>query len=229
MAAGKDAVDIGDLAAAVTAVALDTETRERYAHDDAEWADYMPPLAVVFAASVDDVVATVRFAADHGLAVIPRGAGTGLSGGANATAGSIVPSLERMTAIRSVDVEERLAVVEAGVLNDDLRRHVAEQGLWYPPDPASMAISTIGGNVATNAGGNCCVKYGCRASSGSPRHMTSSSPTSPTRGTATCTRSSSRRSATTPRKHARRPRSTKSSTDAGSSAEPSRASTGSVC
>lgn len=160
MAAGKDAVDIGDLAAAVTAVALDTETRERYAHDDAEWADYMPPLAVVFAASVDDVVATVRFAADHGLAVIPRGAGTGLSGGANATVGSIVLSLERMTAIRSVDVEERLAVVEAGVLNDDLRRHVAEQGLWYPPDPASMAISTIGGNVATNAGGICCVKYG---------------------------------------------------------------------
>lgn len=155
-----DAPDLSDLITSVAAVALDPETRERYAHDDAEWADYAPPLAVVFAESVDDVVATVRFAAARGIAVIPRGAGTGLSGGANATAGSIVLSLERMTAIRSVDVEERLAVVEAGVLNDDLRRHVAEHGLWYPPDPASMAISTIGGNVATNAGGICCVKYG---------------------------------------------------------------------
>jgi glycolate oxidase len=65
-----------------------------------------------------------------------------------------------MTRIVEVDAAERYAVVEAGVLNDDLRRHVAAHGLWYPPDPASQAISTIGGNVATNAGGICCVKYG---------------------------------------------------------------------
>lgn len=155
-----DATDFSPLAAAVSGLALDAETRTRYAHDDAEWAAFEPPAAVVFAASIDDVVATVRFAAARGIAVIPRGAGTGLSGGANATAGSIVLSLEHMTEILAVDVAERFAVVQAGVLNDDLRRHVASEGLWYPPDPASMAISTIGGNVATNAGGICCVKYG---------------------------------------------------------------------
>ena len=74
--------------------------------------------------------------------------------------GSIVLSLERMTRVLQVDRAERFAVVEAGVVNDDLRRHVAQHGLWYPPDPASQSISTIGGNVATNAGGIACVKYG---------------------------------------------------------------------
>jgi glycolate oxidase len=154
------------LAAALTtalpdgAVLTGDQAVERYAHDDAEWADYAPPAAVVLATSLDDVVATVRIAGAHGAPVVPRGAGTGLSGGANAMPGSIVLSLERMTRILEVDVAERFAVVEAGVLNDDLRRRVAEDGLWYPPDPASQAISTIGGNVATNAGGLCCVKYG---------------------------------------------------------------------
>ncbi|MGU3645651.1 FAD-binding oxidoreductase [Microbacterium sp. C23T] len=141
-------------------VVTDDETRDRLSHDDAEWADYAMPAAAVFAASIDDVVATVRTAAAHGVPIVPRGAGTGLSGGANATDGCLVLSLERMTRITEVNVAERYAVVEAGVLNDDLRRHVAGSGLWYPPDPASQAISTIGGNVATNAGGICCVKYG---------------------------------------------------------------------
>ncbi|MFC8681606.1 FAD-binding oxidoreductase [Microbacterium ureisolvens] len=142
------------------AVATDLDTLERLSHDDAEWADYGLPAAVVFASSVDDVVASVRIAAAHGVPVVPRGAGTGLSGGANATNGCLVLSLERMTRIIEVDAAERYAVAEAGVLNDDLRRHVAGHGLWYPPDPASQAISTLGGNVATNAGGICCVKYG---------------------------------------------------------------------
>lgn len=141
-------------------VATDGETLERCSRDDAEWADYALPLAVVFATSVDDVVQTMRLASERGIPVVPRGAGTGLSGGANAVSGCLVLSLERMTEVLEVNVEERYAVVQAGVLNDDLRRHVAESGLWYPPDPASMAISTIGGNVATNAGGICCVKYG---------------------------------------------------------------------
>ncbi|HEU4755547.1 MAG TPA: FAD-linked oxidase C-terminal domain-containing protein [Agromyces sp.] len=132
----------------------------RFAHDDAEWADYVDPIAVVLAESIDDVVATVRFAAASGLHVVPRGAGTGLSGGANAVARSIVLSLERMTRILEVDAGERYVVAEAGVLNDDLRQAVAAHGLWYPPDPASYRISTIGGNAATNAGGICCVKYG---------------------------------------------------------------------
>ncbi|MFH8249603.1 FAD-binding oxidoreductase [Microbacterium sp. B2969] len=156
-----DAV-VTELIAALPPGSVDTDaaTLERCSHDDAEWADYALPAAVVFATTVDDVAATVRIAAAHGVSVVPRGAGTGLSGGANATPGCLVLSLERMTRIALVDVAERYAVVEAGVLNDDLRRHVAASGLWYPPDPASQSISTIGGNVATNAGGICCVKYG---------------------------------------------------------------------
>ncbi len=138
----------------------DPPALERYRHDDAEWADSAPPLAVALVESTQEVAAVVRAAAATGATVIARGAGTGLSGGANATAGSVVVSLERMTAIREVDARERLVVAEAGVLNDTLRRAVAEHGLWYPPDPASYRISTIGGNAATNAGGICCVKYG---------------------------------------------------------------------
>ncbi|GAA5197043.1 FAD-binding oxidoreductase [Microbacterium jejuense] len=142
------------------AVTTERETLDQLSHDDAEWADFGRPAAAVFASSLEDVVATVAAAAAHGVAVVPRGAGTGLSGGANAIEGCIVLSLERMNRVLKVDTAERYAVVEAGVLNDDLRQHVAAQGLWYPPDPASQAISTIGGNVATNAGGICCVKYG---------------------------------------------------------------------
>ncbi|GAA1981990.1 FAD-binding oxidoreductase [Microbacterium pumilum] len=138
----------------------DPALRDEYAHDDAEWADFHRPLAVVLAESADDVAAVVRFAAGAGLSVVARGAGTGLSGGANALANSLVVSLERMTRILELDVAERVVVAEAGVINDDLRQAVAAEGLWYPPDPASYRISTIGGNVATNAGGICCVKYG---------------------------------------------------------------------
>ena len=131
-----------------------------YAHDDAEWAAYATPLAVVLAESTEDVAAVVRIAAAAGIPVVARGAGTGLSGGANAMPGSIVVSLERMTAILEIDSAERLVVAQAGVLNDALRQAVAAHALWYPPDPASYQISTLGGNAATNAGGICCVKYG---------------------------------------------------------------------
>ncbi|PWD51054.1 FAD-binding oxidoreductase [Serinibacter arcticus] len=141
-------------------VATDIPTRELHAHDDAEWAPYATPLAVVHAESLDDVVAVMRAAHATGTPVVPRGAGTGLSGGANAVDGCLILSLARLTTIREIDPAERYAVVEAGVINDDLRAAVAEHGLWYPPDPASSARSTIGGNVATNAGGICCVKYG---------------------------------------------------------------------
>ncbi|MGR0318810.1 FAD-binding oxidoreductase [Agromyces sp. ZXT2-3] len=153
---------LADLRGTIAPDRLLTEPADlgRYAHDDAEWAEFADPVAVVLAQSVDDVAAAVRAAAASGLKVVPRGAGTGLSGGANAMPGSIVVSLERMTRIVEIDADERLVVAEAGVLNDDLRRAVAAHGLWYPPDPASYRISTIGGNAATNAGGICCVKYG---------------------------------------------------------------------
>jgi glycolate oxidase len=106
------------------------------------------------------VAATVRACAGLGVPVVPRGAGTGLSGGANAVDGCVVLSLEAMRSILEINRAERLAVVQPGVVNDELRAAVAEQGLWYPPDPASAPWSTIGGNVSTNAGGLCCVKYG---------------------------------------------------------------------
>lgn len=142
------------------ALLVDDDSLDRYSHDDAEWAAFARPAAVVLATTLEHVVATVRAAAELGAPVVPRGAGSGLSGGANAVPGAIVLSLERMTRVLHVDRAERFAVVEAGVVNDDLRRHVAQHGLWYPPDPASQSISTIGGNVATNAGGIACVKYG---------------------------------------------------------------------
>jgi len=156
----------GDIAAALLdrfradQVLTDPAERDAYAHDDAEWAEFHQPVAVVLAESTDDAAAAVRLAAVRGLSVVPRGAGTGLSGGANAHRNSIVLSLERMTRVVEVNTAERYAVAEAGVINDDLRRAVAAHGLWYPPDPASYRISTIGGNAATNAGGICCVKYG---------------------------------------------------------------------
>jgi glycolate oxidase len=141
-------------------VLTDPAERDAYAHDDAEWAEFHRPVAVVLAETTDDVAAVVRVAADAGLSVVARGAGTGLSGGANALADAIVVSLERMTRVLEVNAAERYVVAEAGVINDDLRQAVAAHGLWYPPDPASYRISTIGGNAATNAGGICCVKYG---------------------------------------------------------------------
>jgi len=94
---------------------------------------------------------------------VTRGAGSGLAGGANAIDGGIVLSLAGLNRIVHIDPSARLATVEAGVINGDLVRAAGEFGLWYPPDPGSREFSTIGGNVATNAGGSCCVKYGVTA------------------------------------------------------------------
>jgi len=138
----------------------DPQIAASYRHDEAEWAPYGTPLAVVRARSTADVQAVVLACLRHGVPLVTRGAGTGLSGGANAVEGCVVLSTEQMTAVLEVDPVERLCVVQPGVVNDDLRAHVAGFGLWYPPDPASSPWSTIGGNVATNAGGLCCVKYG---------------------------------------------------------------------
>ena len=118
------------------------------------------PLAVVEARSIADVQATLRFASAHGIPVVPRGAGTGLAGGAIGGAGEIVLSTAAMTRILEVSVDDELAVVEPGIINADLNAALAERGLWWAPDPASRAISTVGGNIATNAGGLLCVKYG---------------------------------------------------------------------
>ncbi len=118
------------------------------------------PQAVVFPESVEQVAAAVRVAHRFGVPVIPRGAGTGLSGGAIATIGGVIIALTRMKRILEVDPVNRIAVVEPGVVNLDLSRAVARHGLYYAPDPSSQRACTIGGNVAENAGGPHCLAYG---------------------------------------------------------------------
>ena len=141
-------------------VVTDPDVVQGYRRDRCDLVDAGSPLCVVRAASTADVATTLAWATRHRIPVVPRGAGTGLSGGAHAIDGGIVLSLERMTAVREIDPQGRLAVVEAGVINADVGRAVAAHGLFYPPDPGSFEISTIGGNLATNAGGMRCVKYG---------------------------------------------------------------------
>ncbi len=116
--------------------------------------------AVALPTSAEQVQQIVRIAAAHGVAIVPRGAGTGLSGGALATGDQLVVSTERLDRIVEVSPLDEVAVVEPGVLNAALNAHVAQWDLFYAPDPASYEISTIGGNIATNAGGLRCAKYG---------------------------------------------------------------------
>ncbi|WP_139417472.1 FAD-binding oxidoreductase [Agromyces laixinhei] len=118
------------------------------------------PIALVHATSVAEVQAVMRVADETGTAVVPRGAGTGLAGGAIASPGAIVLDVSRMNRVLEVSEADELAVVEPGVLNGDLNDALAPLGLWFAPDPASRAISSIGGNIATNAGGLLCAKYG---------------------------------------------------------------------
>ncbi|MCB9744411.1 MAG: FAD-binding protein, partial [Alphaproteobacteria bacterium] len=131
-----------------------------YAQDQARFCEVGRAAALVRARSVESVVATLRVASATGTPVVPRGAGTGLAGGANALDGCVLLSLERMDQVLSLDPAARTARVQAGVLNQSLDEAARAHGLMYAPDPASRAISTIGGNVATNAGGACCLKYG---------------------------------------------------------------------
>ena len=118
------------------------------------------PLCVVHATCVDDVSTTLRLANAHRVAVVPRGAGTGVVGGSFAGTGEIVLSLAHMNRILEINDVERYAVVEPGVINDHLDQQLRKRGLWFAPDPASRDISTVGGNIATNAGGLMCTKYG---------------------------------------------------------------------
>lgn len=117
-------------------------------------------LAMVAPTSTAEVAAVMRVAHEHGVPVVPQGGLTGLAGGASAVEGCILLDLTRMTAIRRIDTADQVAVAQAGVITEHLANAVAAHGLFYPPDPASWSTSTIGGNVATNAGGMRCVKYG---------------------------------------------------------------------
>ena len=139
---------------------VDPDVLAAISHDDAEWAPTGQAAVGVRARSEAEVQHVVRTCAELGVPVVPRGAGTGLSGGANAVGGCVVLDLSPMNQILEIDRDNLLAVVQPGVINNDLKAAVAEHALWYPPDPASAPWSTIGGNVATNAGGLCCLKYG---------------------------------------------------------------------
>ncbi|MEV0273119.1 FAD-linked oxidase C-terminal domain-containing protein [Hamadaea sp. NPDC050747] len=141
-------------------VITDRDLVEMYRRDEADLVADGLPAVVVRPRSTDEVVAVVKVAAEHGVPVVPQGARTGLAGGANAVDGCVVVSLTLMDQILEIDPVNRIAVVQPGVVNAVLGRAVREKGLHYPPDPGSFESSTIGGNVATNAGGMCCVKYG---------------------------------------------------------------------
>ena len=116
-------------------------------------------MLVVLPGTREEVIAVVRLLASEGVAFVPRGAGTGLSGGALAD-GAVLLGLHRLRRILSIDADNRLAVVEPGVVNAALSRATSGYGLHYAPDPSSQAACTIGGNVAENAGGPHCLKYG---------------------------------------------------------------------
>ncbi|HET8992377.1 MULTISPECIES: FAD-linked oxidase C-terminal domain-containing protein [unclassified Rhodococcus (in: high G+C Gram-positive bacteria)] len=147
----------GQLPAGV--LVTDPDILAGYRHDRAFDPDAAVPLALVRATSTADVQTTLRWAYENRVPVVPRGAGTSLSGGSGGLADGIVLSTEKMRDI-TIDPATRTAVAGPGLLNAEVKAAAAEHGLWYPPDPSSFEICSIGGNAATNAGGLCCVKYG---------------------------------------------------------------------
>jgi glycolate oxidase len=138
----------------------DYEDRLRASTDRSGYTPATLPDGVVYALSAEDVVDVMKLATANRVPVVPRGAGTGLAGGASAHEGEVVLDVSRMNRIISLDPVEQIAVVQPGVLNAEVNAAAREHGLFYAPDPASTAICSIGGNIATNAGGMWCAKYG---------------------------------------------------------------------
>jgi len=140
------------------AVRTDDATLATHATD--RWFASRVPDAVVLARSRTDVEKTLRFANRHGIPVTPRGAGVGYVGGCVPSRGGIALSVARMNRIKEIHFADGVAVVEPGVITGELQAAVRKLGLFYPPDPASLAECSLGGNIATNAGGPRCLKYG---------------------------------------------------------------------
>jgi glycolate oxidase len=140
-------------------VVSDPAVTEGYRQDRAFDPSAGKPLAVVRPRCTEEVQTVLRWASANRVPVVTRGAGSGLSGGATALDDGIVLSTEKMRDI-TVDPVTRTAVCQPGLFNEEVKHAAAEHGLWYPPDPSSFEICSIGGNIATNAGGLCCVKYG---------------------------------------------------------------------
>ncbi|GAA2007025.1 FAD-binding oxidoreductase [Brevibacterium samyangense] len=156
-----DARTLEELKAALPAEVLTTnpDTMEAYRRDRANDPNPGMPLVVVRPTTTEQVQTVVRIAAANGTPIVPRGAGSSLSGGSTAVDGAITLSVDRMNTI-TVDTSTRTLTTGPGAINAEVKAAAAEHGLWYPPDPASFEFCSIGGNIATNAGGLCCVKYG---------------------------------------------------------------------
>ena len=139
-------------------VSTDPEVLAAHAAD--RWFASRIPEVVVFARSAEDASKLLRFASRRGIPVTPRGAGIGYVGGCVPSKGGIVLSVARMNRIKEINFADGVAVVEPGVITGDLQQAARAQGLFYPPDPASLKECSLGGNIATNAGGPRCLKYG---------------------------------------------------------------------
>jgi glycolate dehydrogenase FAD-linked subunit len=138
----------------------DEVDRESYRYDETAYLRAGLPRAVALPTTTAHVVELVRIAREFHVPIVPRGAGTGLSGGAAGIEGCLTIAFTAMDQILEIDRENLVAVVQPGIINAKLKAAVAEQGLFYAPDPASFEMCSIGGNLGTNAGGLCCVKYG---------------------------------------------------------------------
>ncbi|HEV2005497.1 MAG TPA: FAD-linked oxidase C-terminal domain-containing protein [Candidatus Limnocylindrales bacterium] len=160
--AGAVDVLLADIRAELPGVRLltDAADREPYRLDETAYLAAGLPAAVAFPADTADVAGLLRLASTHGVPVVPRGAGTGLSGGAAGIEGALTIVLTKMDRILEIDRDNLCVITQPGVINADLKAAVAAEGLFYPPDPASFESCSIGGNLGTNAGGLCCVKYG---------------------------------------------------------------------
>lgn len=138
----------------------DADVLAAYSHDRAPWVPHGTPVAMVAPGDVDGVRHVLELAAEHRTPVVPRGAGSGLTGAANAVDGALVLSTHRLRPEPVLERADRLLRVGAGILNGEVKQRAADAGLLYPPDPASSAFCSIGGNIATNAGGLCCIRHG---------------------------------------------------------------------
>jgi glycolate oxidase len=140
-------------------VFIDGESLRHYSHDETETLSYLPEV-VIKPRTTGEISAVLRLCNKYGIAVTPRGGGTGLSGGALPYRGGVLLSLERMNSILEIDERNLQVITEPGVITEVLQNAVKEKGLFYPPDPSSRGSCFIGGNIAANSGGPKAVKYG---------------------------------------------------------------------
>lgn len=139
---------------------ISSSREEKYVYRTDSTKYYGEPDLIVNVTNQKEVLITVNFAAKNDIPIIPRGAGSGMSGGAVPIKGGIVINFEKMNKILKIDKRNRIAYVQPGVIVADLQEKVKEMGLYYPPDPSSNKVATIGGTIAENAGGLHCVRYG---------------------------------------------------------------------